>query len=74
MTIRRLRLRHVGGVGLALALLLGLGAQAFTATPARAATGQFHGVNWADPNDNFITGVEEHKGNGCRLPTEAPCP
>jgi hypothetical protein len=57
MIFRRLRLRHVGGVGLAAALLLGsLVAQAFTATPARAATGQFHGVNWADPNDNFITG------------------
>jgi hypothetical protein len=26
-----------------------------TASPAYAATTQFHGVNWADPNDNFIT-------------------
>jgi hypothetical protein len=24
-------------------------------SPAQAATSQFHGVNWADPNDNFIT-------------------
>ncbi|MEV0536809.1 ricin-type beta-trefoil lectin domain protein [Kitasatospora sp. NPDC050463] len=24
--------------------------------PAVSATGQFHGVNWADPDDNFITG------------------
>jgi hypothetical protein len=23
---------------------------------AHAATNQFHGVNWADPNDNFVTG------------------
>ena len=57
MTTRRLGLRHAGGATLALALLLGLGAQAAsTPTPAQAATGQFHGVNWADPNDNFITG------------------
>jgi hypothetical protein len=58
MTIRRLRLRHAGGIVLALALLLGLGlgVQALTTTSARAATSQFHGVNWADPNDNFITG------------------
>ncbi|MFJ9770666.1 ricin-type beta-trefoil lectin domain protein [Kitasatospora sp. NPDC101157] len=26
------------------------------ASPAASATGQFHGVNWADPDDNFITG------------------
>jgi hypothetical protein len=32
-----------------------LTAQARTAAPAQAATGQFHGVNWADPDDNFIT-------------------
>jgi hypothetical protein len=57
MILRRHRLWHVVGAGLALALLLGfLGVQAGTAPPAFAATGQFHGVNWADPNDNFITG------------------
>jgi hypothetical protein len=57
MILRRHWLRPVAGAGLALALLLGfLGAQAGTAAPAFAATGQFHGVNWADPNDNFITG------------------
>jgi Ricin-type beta-trefoil lectin domain/Cellulase (glycosyl hydrolase family 5) len=52
------RLRHAAGAGLAIvALLLGcLSAAAATAPPAAAATGQFHGVNWADPNDNFITG------------------
>jgi hypothetical protein len=39
------------------ALLLGLfGAQVVTGTSAYAATNQFHGVNWADPDDNFITG------------------
>lgn len=33
------------------------GGPAHAAQPAQAAgTGQFHGVNWADPNDNFITG------------------
>ena len=47
----------MAGAGLALAVALGyLGAQAGTAPPAFAATSQFHGVNWADPNDNFITG------------------
>jgi len=57
MILRRHRLRYVAGAGLALALLLGyLGVQAGTAPPAFAATSQFHGVNWADPNDNFITG------------------
>src|SRR5450755_2507429 len=57
MILRRHWPRHVAGAGLALAVALGfLGAQAGTAPPAFAATGQFHGVNWADPNDNFITG------------------
>ncbi len=57
MRLRRHRLRHVAGAGLALAVALGyLGAAAGTASPAHAATSQFHGVNWADPNDNFITG------------------
>ena len=57
MTLRRRRLWDVVGAGLALALLLGwFGVQVGTARPAFAATSQFHGVNWADPNDNFITG------------------
>jgi Ricin-type beta-trefoil lectin domain/Cellulase (glycosyl hydrolase family 5) len=43
------------GVALALAALGGAGVQAATAAPAHAATSQFRGVNWADPNDNFIT-------------------
>src|SRR5438876_3478847 len=25
-------------------------------SPTYAATNQFHGVNWANPNDNFVTG------------------
>ncbi|NUP35764.1 MAG: carbohydrate-binding protein, partial [Streptomyces sp.] len=51
-----------GAAASALALLGLLGggtAQAATqaqAAPAASATSQFHGVNWADPNDNFITG------------------
>ena len=57
MTLRRRRPWDVTGAGLALALLLGcFGVQLGTARPALAATSQFHGVNWADPNDNFITG------------------
>ncbi|MYS24181.1 cellulase family glycosylhydrolase [Streptomyces sp. SID4948] len=39
---------------------LASGAAPASAAPAAsavpAATSQFHGVNWADPNDNFITG------------------
>src|SRR5262249_52071378 len=51
------RLGPLGPVGLVVALLAGLlGLQAATATAAHADTSQFHGVNWADPNDNFVTG------------------
>jgi hypothetical protein len=57
MRLRRTRRRRTGQAALmALVLLLsGLAAPAFTARPAFAATSQFHGVNWADPDDNFIT-------------------
>jgi Ricin-type beta-trefoil lectin domain/Cellulase (glycosyl hydrolase family 5) len=57
MTLRRPRLRRltVTGIALALALVGNAGVQLRTASPASAATTQFHGVNWADPNDNFIT-------------------
>jgi hypothetical protein len=37
-------------------LLSLLGMQAATGTAAQATTSQFHGLNWADPNDNFVTG------------------
>jgi hypothetical protein len=57
MTLRGHWLRRAAGVAASLALLLAtLVTQASQASPARAATTQFHGVNWADPNDNFITG------------------
>ncbi|NUP51137.1 MAG: cellulase family glycosylhydrolase [Catenulispora sp.] len=51
-------LRRAAAAVATLALLLGalVVAQASHPSPARAATTQFHGVNWADPNDNFITG------------------
>jgi hypothetical protein len=39
----------------ALALLGYLGVQVAVGAPAQAATGQFHGVNWADARDNFLT-------------------
>ncbi len=57
MTLPSDRFRRLGLAGLALALVLGgyAGLQLTTASPAHAATSQFHGVNWADPNDNFIT-------------------
>ncbi len=51
------RLGRLAPVGLVVALLLSLlGVQVATSTSAHAATNQFRGVNWADPNDNFITG------------------
>ncbi len=57
MSIRRHRLQRGAGVVVSLVLLLGaLVAQVSHPSAARAATTQFRGVNWADPNDNFITG------------------
>jgi hypothetical protein len=58
MMLREHRLRRLAGVAASLALLLGalVATQTSQAGPARAATTQFRGVNWADPNDNFITG------------------
>jgi hypothetical protein len=57
MKPNRQRLGRLAPIGLIVALLLSLlGVQAVTGTSAYAATNQFHGVNWADPNDNFITG------------------
>jgi hypothetical protein len=58
MRISRHRLRRLIPVGLVLALLGSLGIQAAVSSAAYAATGtsQFHGVNWADPDDNFVTG------------------
>ncbi|MFF4364007.1 RICIN domain-containing protein [Streptomyces sp. NPDC001604] len=54
--------RLIAGAAASALALLGLltGGTAQAATQAQAApaaaTSQFHGVNWADPNDNFITG------------------
>src|SRR5450432_2782329 len=57
MNMSRPWLRRFALFGLILALVLGyFGVQAGNARPANAATNQFHGVNWADPNDNFVTG------------------
>ena len=61
MKSNRNRLGRLTPIGLTVALLLSLlvsllGVQAGTSTSAQAATSQFRGVNWADPNDNFITG------------------
>jgi hypothetical protein len=51
------RLERFTQLGVVVALLLSLlGVQVASSTPAYAATNQFHGVNWADPNDNFVTG------------------
>jgi hypothetical protein len=57
MKPHRQQLGRLTPIGLVVALLLGLlGVQVATGMSAHAATNQFHGVNWADPNDNFITG------------------
>jgi hypothetical protein len=57
MSMSRPWLRRLAPLGLILALVLGyFGVQAGAARPASAATNQFHGVNWANPNDNFVTG------------------
>jgi len=57
VTLPRVRFRRLALAGLALVVALGgyAGFQLTTAPAAHAATSQFHGVNWADPNDNFIT-------------------
>ena len=53
----RTLLRRLALFGLVFALTLDyFGVQAGVPLPAHAATNQFHGVNWADPNDNFVTG------------------
>jgi hypothetical protein len=57
MTPTTRRPGRLTSLGVLVALLLSLlGVQVVTGTSAYAATNQFHGVNWADPNDNFITG------------------
>jgi hypothetical protein len=55
--LHRYLLSLLTGVGLSVVLMLGfLRIQTRTAPPVFAATSQFHGVNGADPDDNFITG------------------
>jgi hypothetical protein len=51
-------LRSIGVVAALLMALLGVQAveQVAGGPTALATTNQFHGVNWADPNDNFVTG------------------
>ncbi|MEV6446495.1 ricin-type beta-trefoil lectin domain protein [Amycolatopsis sp. NPDC051716] len=50
------RPRRFASIGPAIALMLGcLGIQAAAGPPAQATTNQFHGVNWADYRDNFLT-------------------
>jgi ricin-type beta-trefoil lectin protein/cellulase (glycosyl hydrolase family 5) len=58
MNLRTSRLTAgLSAMALAVAGLLATAATAHGAPAATAAsTSQFHGVNWADPNDNFITG------------------
>jgi hypothetical protein len=57
MILNRSRWRPLAAAGLATGLALAAlaGVQLGTASRASAATTQFHGVNWADPDDNFIT-------------------
>ena len=57
MTFPRRKMRLFSCVLSALLIVLALVVfQAGNTPKAHAATNQFHGVNWADPNDNFGTG------------------
>ena len=57
MTFPRRKMRLFCCVLSALLTVIALVVVQVVNTPtAHAATNQFHGVNWADPNDNFITG------------------
>ncbi|MER6358938.1 ricin-type beta-trefoil lectin domain protein [Streptomyces sp. NPDC001634] len=57
MQLDRHRPRLLTTIGVIAALLMALlGLQVGAGPGAHAATNQFHGVNWADPNDNFVTG------------------
>lgn len=50
------RPRRAASIGLVFTLVLGcLGVQAWTGPAAQADTNQFHGVNWADYRDNYLT-------------------
>jgi hypothetical protein len=51
---RKMQLFCVLGALLTVITLVGI--QRGSTSTAHAATNQFHGVNWADPNDNFVTG------------------
>ncbi|WP_426505509.1 ricin-type beta-trefoil lectin domain protein [Dactylosporangium sp. McL0621] len=53
MSKRRIRLAITGIAASLLALSGFLGVQFAAAPAAHASTNQFHGVNWADPRDNF---------------------
>ncbi len=56
MSITGYRLRRLVSVGVALSLLVGyLGFQVTSTPAAQATTNQFHGVNWADVRDNYLT-------------------
>jgi Cellulose binding domain/Cellulase (glycosyl hydrolase family 5) len=53
---RRMQLISLCGVLLTVLTLALVQATPSSVQTAHAATNQFHGVNWADPNDNFGTG------------------
>jgi hypothetical protein len=53
---RRHKPRLVCLLSILLALIAFAVVQGVHTVPTHAATNQFHGVNWADPNDNFGTG------------------
>ena len=53
MTFRHRRMQLFGALVAIIALVV---VQAVNPQTTHAATNQFHGVNWADPNDNFGTG------------------
>ena len=56
MAFHHRRMQLFCGLSVLLTVLALVGIQVIHTSMAHAATNQFHGVNWANPNDNFVTG------------------
>ena len=56
MTFRHRRMQLFCALGALLSVIALVVMQAVNTATTHAATNQFHGVNWANPNDNFVTG------------------
>jgi hypothetical protein len=56
MMFRQCRMQLFCALGVLLAVIGLIAIQGVNTPTAHAATNQFRGVNWANPNDNFVTG------------------